>query len=96
MQDAFGDRYLAVVKERPQARDDAAAALGAARQESGVPPLSFELADVWDGLSPTDRRNVLRMFWEEIRVAPRGDAGQEMKFIARGPHAEAEVTLPAA
>ena len=94
-QDACGDRYLTVVGERRRERDEAAAALGEARSEADAPALDFRLRDVWEGMSPSDRREALSLFWKAIRVARKTAAGQHVTLVARGPHAEAEVVLPA-
>jgi hypothetical protein len=95
--DELGDLWAPEVGRRRRARDEAASALGEARQESGTDQRTFRLEDVWDDLGPADRREALRLFWKEIRVgrkAPGGDT--PVTLVARGPGAEAEVDLPAA
>ena len=93
----LGELWAPEVGRRRRARDGAAAALGAARQDAGVSALEFPLRDVWNKLSPLDRRNALRLFWKSIRVGPRveGQAGTPVTLVARGPHAEVELELPA-
>lgn len=91
--DALGDEWAADVKARRAERDAALAALGEARAAAGVPASEFRLRDVWDALSPTDRRAALSLFWKEVRVGRRVEGGTPLKLVARGPHAEAEVAL---
>lgn len=93
-QDALGDAWPATAKARRTERDTAAAALGEARSEAGVPAIGFRLSDVWDDLSPNDRREALRLFWKEIRVGARVEGGTAVTLVARGPHGEAEIELP--
>lgn len=92
--DALGDLWAADVKARRTERDAAAARLGEARQVAGVDAVDFRLRDVWEGLSPTDRRAALSLFWKEIRVARKGTEGTPITLVARGPLGEAEVELP--
>jgi site-specific DNA recombinase len=95
-QDALGDAWASTVKSRRTERDDAAAALGEARSESGIEALELPLTEAWAGLSGEDRRAILRALWKEIRVGARGEGGTAVTFVARGPHVEVEVRLPEA
>jgi len=95
-QDALGDTWAATVKARRQERDNAAAALGEARQAAGpLGPRELRLEEVWDDLSQTDKRAALALYWRAIRVGRPAPSGTPITLVARGPHAEAEVTLPA-
>jgi DNA invertase Pin-like site-specific DNA recombinase len=94
-QDALGDAWAATAKARRTERDAAALALGEARRDAGGgPSVDMHLADVWDGLSGEDRRAALALYWKAIRVGRRVAAGIPLGLVPRGPHAEAEVTLP--
>jgi DNA invertase Pin-like site-specific DNA recombinase len=96
--DALGDLWAADVKARRTERDAALTALGEARQDAGVLATEFRLRDVWDGLSTTDRRAALALFWKEIRVGrkavPKSRGPLPVTFVARGPNREVEVDLP--
>lgn len=92
--DALGDLWAADVRARRLERDEALARLGEARRAAGVPAHELRLRDVWDGLSPAERRAALGLFWREVRVGPLVDGRRAVRFVARGPLAEAEVTLP--
>lgn len=94
--DALGDLWAADVKARRAEREGAMARLGAARQDAGVPASAFRLRDVWESLSPADKRAALALFWKAIRVSRRGQEGTPVTFVARGPHGEAEIELPLA
>ena len=74
--DALGDDWAADVKARRTERDEAAAALGAARAEAGSPANDLRLRDIWDGLDLEQRRAALRLFWKEIRWGSGGTAGR--------------------
>ena len=92
--DALGDDWAPDVKARRLERDSAATALGEARSRAGVPTMEFRLRDVWDTLSPRDRREAVRLYWREIRVGRKaGSGGTPITLVARGPGGEAEVTL---
>lgn len=90
-QDALGDTWAATVKARRTERDTVAATLGEARQTESGSPLAFRLEDA--ELSRADLRATLALFWREIRVTRRTGRGTPITFVARGPHAEAEVEL---
>lgn len=96
--DALGDDWAADVKARRLERDEAATALGLARQETGVGPRSFRIGDVWDDYDLADRRAALGLYWTEIRVGRRaegeGEGGTPLRFVPRGPHAAAELAVP--
>jgi DNA invertase Pin-like site-specific DNA recombinase len=93
--DALGELWAADVKARRTERDDAMAALGAARRDAGVPAATLRLRETWDALSPLDRRAALALFWREVRVGPRdAQSRQSLTFVARGPRGEADVELP--
>lgn len=92
-QDALGDAWASTVKARRNDRDAAAAALGEARRDAGGASVDVRLREVWDGLSPADRREAIALFWKEVRVH-RYNGTTTVTFVARGPHAEAEVQLP--
>lgn len=90
-QDALGDTWAAVAKQRRQERDAAARELGEARPSSS-PALDFRLSGVWDELSPDDRRASLSLVWKAVRVGRRGPEGTPVQFVARGgPPMEAEI-----
>ena len=77
-QDALGEAWAATAKERREARDAAAAALGEARQAAGVEDGGgrvLELGHIWDDLDPQQQREALRWAFTEVRVArvPRGE-----------------------
>lgn len=91
--DALADLWAADVRERREERDAALAQLGEARQLAGVSLVDFRLRDVWDEMSPLDRRAALALFWKEIRVGRKTDEGTPVQFIARGPGGEAEVLI---
>jgi site-specific DNA recombinase len=93
--DDLGELWAPEVRKRREARDEAAALLGAARQEAGVDAPEFRIRDVWDDLSPADRREALRLFWSEIRVGGRVEGGREVTLVPRGPGAEVGVALEA-
>ena len=90
--DALGDLWADDVKARRLERDAASARLGLARQEAGVSASEFRLRDVWEDMSPLDRREALRLFWKEIRVGRREQGQVPVTFVQRGP-AEVEVQL---
>lgn len=94
-QDALGDAWASTVKARRTERDAIARELGEARLEAGAPVIDFRLRDVWDGYSAEDRRNALALYWKAIRVGRRNGNGTPLTFVARGPHAEVELELPA-
>ena len=94
VQDAAGDGWAAMLRARRDERDAAAAALGEARAAAGGGAAEFRLREVWAGLDPADRRAALRLFWKAVYVEPKTEAGQAVRLVARGPAAEAEVTLP--
>jgi site-specific DNA recombinase len=72
-QDAFGDRWLEVVKRRREERDAKLAELGAleadARGESTLIPV-FAL---WHGASPAMRRELLARVFDVLAVTPDGE-----------------------
>jgi site-specific DNA recombinase len=69
-QDALGEAWAATAKERREARDAAAAALGAARAEAGVSVegRTLSLGQVWDDLSPEGQREALAWHFDAIHV----------------------------
>jgi DNA invertase Pin-like site-specific DNA recombinase len=69
-QDALGDRYLAVFRERRQARDDAARRLGEARhaQPEQLPDLET-LRDAWDRMSTQERRELLALRFHVLALS---------------------------
>lgn len=91
--DALGDLWAADVRDRRAELDAALARLGEARQGQEVLPSVLELPAVWGDLSPLDRRTTLGLLWREIRVG-RSQGGTPLTLVARGPGAEALVTLP--
>jgi site-specific DNA recombinase len=91
--DGLAEMYGAAVKQYREAHDAALAALGEARQQSGVAERSFDLGAVWDDLPPSDRREALRLFWKEIRVGRREGGSQPVTLVARGPGGETELDL---
>lgn len=86
-QDALGDAWAATVKARRLERDVALAALGAARVVVGAPAEALALSEVFDDLSPLERRAVMQHYWRVIRVA-RGGA---VTLVARGPGGAVEI-----
>jgi len=77
MQDALGDDWPARAKERREARDAAAVALGVARSEAGAIDGDghvFQLGHIWDDLDASQQREALQWHFREVRVAkvPRG------------------------
>jgi hypothetical protein len=95
-QDALDGEWAATVKARRLERERALSALGEARERAGVEAADFRLRDSWDGLSHAERRDALALFWRAIYVGRKeeGTPGTPLRFVARGPGAEAEVTLP--
>lgn len=91
--DALGELWAADVRARREERDLAAAVLFEARSRPGGAAGDFRLREVWDDLSPHDRREALQLFWREIRVGRKGPSGRPITLVARGPHGEAEVEL---
>lgn len=70
--DALGDDWAANVKARRAERDAAAAALGAARAESGLEAggeTVLVLGHIFDDLEPDQQREALRWIFAEIVVA---------------------------
>ncbi len=69
-QDALGDAWAATAKERREARDAAATALGAARAEAGVPIEGrvLNLGQVWDDLAPEQQREALTWHFDAVHV----------------------------
>lgn len=96
VRDALGPDWAADVKARRLERDAAGLALGEARAAAGTGPAGFRLRDEWRKLSTADRRATLGLYWKEIRVGRRAHGGTPVTFVARGPHARAEVTLAGA
>ena len=88
MQDSLGELWPAQVKERRDARDSAAAALGEARSASGQSDSRlYNLGQIWDDLSPDQQRIALRNIYSEVRVAkvPRGEKPSLTFVPATGP-----------
>ena len=92
--DDLGELWAPEVRRRREARDEALTRLGEARRDEGTEAREVRLSEVWEGLSPHDRREALALYWREIRVGRRGDDGTPITLVARGPRAEAEVSLP--
>jgi DNA invertase Pin-like site-specific DNA recombinase len=94
-QDAFGDRYLAVVKERREARDAAAVALSEARRSSGASGdgVALALGHLWEDLDPLAQREALAWTFESVTAFPteargkrtgrRSPAPPKLEFVAR-------------
>ena len=80
-QDALGDAWAATAKERREARDATAAALGAARAEAGVPVEGhvLTLGQVWEDLSPEGQREALAWHFDAIHVHKVG-RGEEPRL----------------
>ncbi len=89
--DALGDLWAADVKLRRAERDAAAATLGAARAEAGVPEQALKLSQGWEGMTRADLRAALGLYWKEVKVHPKDGKGTRLTLVARGPHAEVEV-----
>lgn len=89
-QDAMGDTWTATVKARRTERDAALTALGEGRGAAVLPARLLHPEEVWDDLSPLERRDVMGLYWKVIRVARGGG----VTFVARGPHGESQVVLP--
>lgn len=90
MQDALGDGWPALVKERRRERDAAAEALGRARAEQASPTADpTTLRAVWHLTSPAERRDVYATRFDafalcrggEVVVIPRGSG---FEFSRRG------------
>jgi site-specific DNA recombinase len=84
--DALGAEFAATVKRYRDALESAQAALGEARQMRSA----VRLRDVWEDLSPLDRRAALALFWKKVRVAK----GHQVTLVRRGAGHQAEVALP--
>jgi hypothetical protein len=92
--DALGPGFAATARQYREAHEGALAALGEARQASGVPARSLRLRNVWDGLAPEDRRAALALFWREVRLHRRdADGKRHVTLVARGPGHETELDL---
>jgi hypothetical protein len=89
--DALAERFAETVQRYRADLDEALRVLGEARQQVGYTDEALRLRDVWDDLSPLDRREALKLFWKEVRVGP----GRHVSLVARGAGRETEVELPA-
>jgi len=80
-QDALGDAWAATAKERREARDAAAKALGEARSEAGVPMEGrvLSLGQVWDDLAPEQQREALTWHFDAVHVHKVG-RGEEPRL----------------
>ena len=90
-QEALGDSYLAVFRQRRQERDEAAAALGHARAAAQSPdlPLAGTLRAAWDRMSIQERRELLGLRFHALALG--GDrslvvwsAGSDIELPRRG------------
>jgi DNA invertase Pin-like site-specific DNA recombinase len=70
VQDALGDAWPALLKERLIARDDAAAALGEARAKSPTKPTGFLWGETFGDLERAEQREVLRELFPAIALRP--------------------------
>jgi site-specific DNA recombinase len=70
-QDALGDRYLTVFRERREQRDRAAEALGRARADAGRDTLPDveTLRGVWDRMNVKDRRELLGLRFHALALS---------------------------
>jgi DNA invertase Pin-like site-specific DNA recombinase len=90
-QDAFGDRYIAVVGERREARDRAREALGhgrAAASTDGIPS-SDTLRAAWERMGIQDRRELLHLRFHALdlsrdRALVVWPAGSDVDLPRRG------------
>jgi DNA invertase Pin-like site-specific DNA recombinase len=92
--DALGPGFAATAKKYRAAHEAAVLALGDAQHASGYGDEAMRLRELWDDLSPVDRREAMRLFWKEMRVSPKIDGKQAITPVARGAGREAEIALP--
>ena len=90
-QEALGDRYLAVFRERREQRDRAAEELGRARAAASTPhvPSTETLRGAWDRMSAQDRRELLGLRFHCLALSRDRSlvvypAGSEIDFPRRG------------
>jgi DNA invertase Pin-like site-specific DNA recombinase len=70
-QDALGDDWGPTVRDRREARDADAAALGLARSEAGMASGGgqlLHLGHIWPDLQPLQQREALSWLWESVKV----------------------------
>jgi len=90
-QDALGERYLTVFRERREERDRAAEALGRARAEAGrdsVPDVQT-LRAAWDRMGVQDRRELLGLRFHALALSRDRSvvvwpAGSDVELPRRG------------
>jgi hypothetical protein len=98
--DALGDLWAANVKARKSERDEAAAALGKARAEAGVPSNGgtvLRLSHIWEDLPPDQQKEALAWVFSEVRVrkVPRGEKPDlEFKVRATRPYGTLALSPP--
>jgi site-specific DNA recombinase len=90
-QDALGDRYLTIFRERCEQHDRAAERLGRARAAAGTPdvPSSETLRGAWERMAVQDRRELLSLRFHCLalgrdRTLVVYPAGTDVEFPTRG------------
>jgi Recombinase zinc beta ribbon domain len=83
VQDAGGEGWPAMIRERRKERDEAAAALGEAKATQRRPELPTNLNAIWHTMKTEDKRDLLAVLFDTLAVR-RDDAGLTLIAFMKG------------
>ncbi len=83
VQDAAGERWAEMIKQRRQERDQSARALGEAKAAQTRPALPTNLPAIWHAMKTVDRRDMLMELFDTLAIR-RDDSGVTLIAFLKG------------